>query len=395
MINILLLAPTDVSGGIATWAKVFTSHVTAGRVKVINTASTKLTLGETGLIRRGWFGSTSTVRRIAQLLQNCLSRPRPDLVYLTCSPSAGLWLRDFPMILLIKALKIPAIVHLHGGSEAGFFGAGRLARAAATFIYRRAASVIVITREMESRARSQLGSHPVYYIPNMLEPAQTAATSKLERRPSEATRRITALHVGWQGIAKGTLDILDVASRVRELNYVLVGPIPTQLAPALDHRMSSLDLDGFVRFAGELRGEALLAEYANADIFLFPSHGEGFPMAIMEALEHSLPVIATDVGAIPDILASDTADSCGIVVRHGPPVDQVAIQSALRTLACNAGLRRQLGENGRKRVLTQYAPEAVMPTLTAVLLSAAGHKRYGRARHRLASRLRHSISDRS
>ncbi len=82
--------------------------------------------------------------------------------------------------------------------------------------------------------------------------------------------------------------------------------------------------------------------YREADIFVLPSRGDCFPQAVAEGLASGLPVVATRVGAIPEM------------VRHGatgflvPPRDPRALGDALETLASSRSLRRQMGTESRR-----------------------------------------------
>ena len=80
-----------------------------------------------------------------------------------------------------------------------------------------------------------------------------------------------------------------------------------------------------------------------------PSHSEGFPNVILEALSFELPVVATTVGGVPDILSEGVG---GILV---PPRDIASLSKALLTLSLDPSLRDSLGGKGRALVLDRYS----------------------------------------
>ncbi len=92
------------------------------------------------------------------------------------------------------------------------------------------------------------------------------------------------------------------------------------------------------------------------DIFALPSLTEGTPNSIIEAMLHGLPVVASAVGGIPDVITSDT----GILV---PPNDSAALAEAIIRLAKNAKLREQMGRAARERYRDLFSPRAVLPVL--------------------------------
>jgi len=114
----------------------------------------------------------------------------------------------------------------------------------------------------------------------------------------------------------------------------------------LQHMADELDIARFVRFLG-LRAD-VPEVLATCDFFALPSIQEGFPMVILEALAAGKAVVASEVGAISD------------VIRHGatgllvPPGDADALADALCFLIEDQEARRRLGQNGRELVRGAY-----------------------------------------
>lgn len=93
------------------------------------------------------------------------------------------------------------------------------------------------------------------------------------------------------------------------------------------------------------------------DIFVLPSLTEGTPNAIIEAMSHAKPIIATDVGGIPDVVSEEA----GILI---PPNDVEALGAAMSRLAADAELRRRMGRAARKKYEQLFTPRVVLPMLT-------------------------------
>ena len=114
----------------------------------------------------------------------------------------------------------------------------------------------------------------------------------------------------------------------------------------LQHLAADLSIGPFVRFLG-LRAD-VPEVLAACDLFALPSIQEGFPMVILEALAAGKAVIASEVGAIPD------------VIRHGatgmlvPPGDADALANAVCLLIEDKGARQRLGQTGRELVREGY-----------------------------------------
>lgn len=92
------------------------------------------------------------------------------------------------------------------------------------------------------------------------------------------------------------------------------------------------------------------------DVLVLPSHTEGTPISIVEAMAQGIPVIATAVGGIPDMLGEDA----GLLVPVG---DVGALAGAMTRLAGDPALRASMGRAGRTRYEATYSPQAVLPLL--------------------------------
>jgi len=109
--------------------------------------------------------------------------------------------------------------------------------------------------------------------------------------------------------------------------------------------------------------EDVPALLAAADIFALPSHFEGLPMSVIEAMLCGLPVVATDIsGPREQVVDGQT----GLLV---PPMQSAPLAAALARLAGDAGLRARMGAAGRARAVALY-DEAVVVARTLDLLGA-------------------------
>lgn len=109
-------------------------------------------------------------------------------------------------------------------------------------------------------------------------------------------------------------------------------------AAALDERVELIGTrDDVDRILGE------------ADIFVLASRSEGMPMSVLEAMAAGVPVVATAVGGVPELVVEGET---GLLV---PPGDGSALAQAIERLLDDADLRRRLGEAGRRRVETTFS----------------------------------------
>jgi len=106
-----------------------------------------------------------------------------------------------------------------------------------------------------------------------------------------------------------------------------------------------------VRFLGELPRKNVIAKLMDSDIFLYPSLREGGTWAVMEALSCGKPIVCLDYSGPGEMLTKE----CGIKVKPITPEQTIKeLTEALLRLASNPGLRKKMGEAGRKRVEGYY-----------------------------------------
>jgi glycosyltransferase involved in cell wall biosynthesis len=181
--------------------------------------------------------------------------------------------------------------------------------------------------------------------------------------------------VGWIGrmtAVKRTDDVLIAFKRLRDsgIDAVLcmVGDGPDRVL--LERRARELGVTRDMLFLGYQ--EDVAPFYAAFDALVLPSENEGTPVSVIEALAAELPVVATRVGGVPDVV-TDGED--GFLVEAGATDD---LAERLGRLARDPELRSRMGKKGRERVLPRYAVERLVDDVDELyrsLLSAAGLRR--------------------
>jgi glycosyltransferase involved in cell wall biosynthesis len=151
--------------------------------------------------------------------------------------------------------------------------------------------------------------------------------------------------------SKGHDILLDALAMLRDSRWrcLCVGSVERdpKFAETLRRRAVEAGLDGRVRFPGPRTGAALARSYRSADLLVLPSRGETYGMVVTEALARGLPVLATEVGGVPEALGyGDDGVRPGLLV---PPDDPAALRDALRSWLEDAGVRRQLRTAARQR----------------------------------------------
>lgn len=136
----------------------------------------------------------------------------------------------------------------------------------------------------------------------------------------------------------------DVASKKPDVKFLLVGNCSREYAARLLGLIKKVNMEKNFILKGYIphKSELLPELYRHARIFVLPSLMESFPLVLLEAMASGLPIVATRVGGIPDIISP----SEGILV---PPGDVASLSSSLLFLLENDNVRVKLGQNARKR----------------------------------------------
>lgn len=186
----------------------------------------------------------------------------------------------------------------------------------------------------------------------------------LSREDTCQGSRITILYVGSLDPVKGVRYLIEAIPRVLEqipgydISLEIVG---AGVQEPYRQQARKLGIEDRIVFRGYI-GERnqLVRAYADADIFVLPSLSEGFPKVVYEAMSQGLPVVATKVGGIPEILQHRRT---ALLVRPASPGE---LAKAICEVATNPTLRRTLIASGRKLFRQVASEDPVTQTIEEI-----------------------------
>jgi glycosyltransferase involved in cell wall biosynthesis len=176
------------------------------------------------------------------------------------------------------------------------------------------------------------------------EVAYPGLSSNLQQ-PRAESKKVMVVYVGRMIKSKGVEFLFDIAKENTAVNFVFAGP--GALVQVLKDKIQAKNFQNITILGGISREDTakLLAE---ADIFAYPTwHSEGLPMALLEAGEKGVAVVATDTGAISELIDSER----GILVE---PKDSQAFRDGLQKLIIDRELRLKLGKNLQEFTLHNF-----------------------------------------
>lgn len=174
--------------------------------------------------------------------------------------------------------------------------------------------------------------------------------------PTAAPPVLNIVCIGTLHEVKGQTYLLEACQQLRErgCSFIchLVGDGPDR--PALTQQANQLGLADHVQFHGQRTRDEIINLLQEADIVVAPSvlsrdgRREGIPVVLMEAMASGVPVVASRISGIPELVED------GISGLLAPPKDVAALTEALHRLASDRVLRQRLGKAGRARVVQEF-----------------------------------------
>ncbi|OPZ58646.1 MAG: putative glycosyltransferase EpsD [Deltaproteobacteria bacterium ADurb.Bin510] len=193
------------------------------------------------------------------------------------------------------------------------------------------------------------------------------------RRPTTALR-LTFL--GLIGPRKGIWDLLESLKRLREAGFaVRLSVGGNGEVEKLAAEIERLGLAEAVDYLGWISAEERDRLLRVTDVYVLPSYGEGLPMSVLEAMSYAIPVVATTVGGLPELIVDGVN---GFLVEPG---DVDALTARLAELTLDASLRQDMGRSARQTVEAGYELDKYCIRLRQVLGQAAQNEMQGGLRN--------------
>jgi glycosyltransferase involved in cell wall biosynthesis len=234
---------------------------------------------------------------------------------------------------------IPLILHCHA-SVPDSIGNSRIGNAVLRRCLKHASEVLVLNDQSESYC-NQLGGIACNIMPNFIHEDEI---SDVKTTRSEI---LNVVFVGHIIKTKGVIEVFEVAKRFPGISFIMAGILTSDIVDII--------IPPNIALIGNV-GKAKLKDILDcADIFLFPTHTEGFSMALLEAMASGLPIITTSVGANEEMLENQG----GILASVGA-VDEMC--SALKKLQCPI-LRKQMSVWNISKVRNSYSAPTVIGRL--------------------------------
>jgi glycosyltransferase involved in cell wall biosynthesis len=304
-------------------------------------------------------------------LLRLMFREKPDILHTHTAKAGTLGrLAGIAYNLTQRRTRRCLLVHtFHGHVLSGYFSAlgTQATRQAERLLARSSDRIITIS----NRQRDEIGGifriaspDKISVIPLGLELDDLLAVRSPDRSLRHglgwSANEFVVGYVGRLVAIKDVPTLLAGFSRLLErcprARLIIVGD--GMLRQSLEGTARDLRIESSVRFAGWRRD--LQSVYGAMDVVALTSRNEGTPVAVIEAMAAGLPVVATAVGGVPDVVKNDQN---GLLI---PPGEPMSLANALYRVASDDELRRRLGANGREDVARRFRSERLVADIAAV-----------------------------
>jgi glycosyltransferase involved in cell wall biosynthesis len=294
-----------------------------------------------GIHQAGFFGAGSYLCSAVPVARRLLRTRRYDIVHIYFSLPTGALIPALPLGA------IPVVVSLRGSDVPGYDErnaklvlAHRVLRPLTRWIWRRASRVVPVCDSLGVLARKTSPSLEYTVIGNGVDLDLFRPGSNSSSRASSPVRCLAVARLIER---KGVSDLLRAWSLLPRGRYSLEIAGEGPQSDSLRALATELRVDADVRFAGPLDREEIAARCRHSDLFVLTPHEEAFGNVFAEALAAGLPVIGSNIGAIPDLVQHGEN---GVLVAPG---DSAAIALAITELGEDPARRAQIATRNRAR----------------------------------------------
>ena len=358
--RILLVSPLSPPlGGMQTWTETLLRRGLPEPFAV-DLVNTRQTVKRHKPGPRLTYGEAARFVRILWRVHSSLRTGRYALVHLNGSFTPTATLVNLSVMWIARRAHVPCVLYLHGTFLVpdGTRPASRRYRSAYRRIFDSAAWILLLGKASQRSVRT-LGGYDdkTTVIPNFIDFCTVPQRSRTGTRGDGPMK---VVYTGRIWPPKGVSTIASVAERLPDTTFQLVGDGPTESRAAFICDLESRGLLDRVAVLEPRPNKDVLLLLAEADVFLFPSLREGLPSSVLEAMAVGLPVVASNVGAIPEII---DVPNGGMLLD---PEDIDGFACAIDHLRTHPELRIEMGRYNRLKAQQNYDYDVVVKRLCSV-----------------------------
>lgn len=293
------------------------------------------------------FGKLLDVFKLIKRIKSKVREIQPDLVYFTANAKGIPFYKDYLIVRTLKRMGCRVVIHYHNKGVST-----RQDRWLDNLLYKRFFKNIKIILLAEA-----LYKDIEKYV--VREDVQICGNGIPDLKPSISPLKgeyMNLLYLSNMMADKGVWTLLDACKELKrrgiDFHCNFVGGWKDITEVAFNNAIRQLGLTESVSAHGAKYGEEKEIFWQQASLFIMPSFNECFPLVILEAMQHQLPVVSTEIGGTPNIVVD------GATGYLCPCKDTFALADAIEKLAKDRKLCTQMGKAGRIKYEEQFTLQA-------------------------------------
>ena len=268
---------------------------------------------------------------------------KPNLCYYALTTTGSGFRKDVLLVLLLRLFNVKIVYHIH---NKGVVTAKKkkINDLLYRFIFFEKSYVIILSQNLYYDIESYVPKNRVYNCPNGIKDFQPK-TSSLTLSVKNSFRILFFSNLIKE---KGVFVLVEACSILIKKGYIFqcdfVGGEGDVSAKQLTEFIEKKGLTKHVKYLGKRYGELKDIAFEQADVFVLPSRYDCFPLVVLEAMQHGLPVITAKEGGMPDMVDDGKT---GFLIS--PYNDATALAEKIEYLIINPTQRKEMGINGRNK----------------------------------------------
>lgn len=367
MIKVLLCSPFDDgdaihSGGIALWAKnlkLYYESLSGGAeidLSILPCNRSYYTNLNDSFVSR-IIGGVRDYLRIVFQLNSLLKKERYDVVHICTSASYGL-LRDILFLKVIKRRRSHSVIHYRFGRIPELSKSRNWEWKLIERVSSKSDRIVVIDRDSYKTLKAE-GFNHVRYLPN---PLQEKTLELIENNAALTRIPRSILFVGHVIPSKGIFELVEAVKSIPDVKLTIAGLAEEDIKNKL-LELAGEGSETWLTLLGHVGYEETIKQMLSCEVFALPSYTEGFPNVILEAMACGCAIVATEVGAIPEMLEDENDKHYGLLIK---PQDAEGLKNAIQKLLGDEAFCKESRVNAKQRVVNRYSMPQIWKKMVTI-----------------------------
>ena len=269
----------------------------------------------------------------------------PNIVHIAATSNLVFWENSYYLIVS-KIFKKKIFIHYLGSFDIFFYSSGKFKRYLIKYILKKSNIIGVLSSKVNKILSSFFDSSKIIILPSSIDYSLFENNCRTLKFPNNEYIKILFLG-GWDAYKKGVTDVIKAIPHVLKKHKKVLFIITSYNKIDIDMNIESEN----IILLNWIPTEDKIPLYNSCDIFLLPSYDEGLPYSMIEAMAAGLPIIASNVGGIPEVVQDNEN---GFVINPGD-INQMV--SRINYLIENIETRIKMKKNNQIIVKKNYSLE--------------------------------------